>query len=74
MDNSQYLNPFDDESHNFLVLKNHQDQYSLWPEFAVRPHGWTHVHGPVSRSECLSYVERRWKKINPFAKTETGLK
>ncbi|RBP85770.1 hypothetical protein EBI01_01900 [Marinomonas rhizomae] len=33
MDNSQYLNPFDNEFHRFLVLKNDQGQYSLWPNY-----------------------------------------
>ncbi|WP_394179990.1 MbtH family protein [Marinomonas posidonica] len=71
MDNSQYLNPFDNESHSFLVLKNDQGQYSLWPEFATCPQGWRQVLGPASRSECLSYVEHHWKEINPFTKTVT---
>ena len=38
-------NPFDDESGTFLVLVNHEGQYSLWPAFAEVPEGWEVVHG-----------------------------
>lgn len=69
MDNNQYLNPFDSEKLSFFVLLNQQGQYSLWPEFASQPIGWEIVLGPVSRSECVTYVEQHWKAINPFDNT-----
>ena len=28
-------NPFDDEDGSFLVVRNDEGQYSLWPEFAL---------------------------------------
>lgn len=61
-----YLNPFDDEQHEFLVLANTQAQYSLWPDFAVQPAGWDIHFGPAPRTECLDYIEQHWHSINPF--------
>ncbi|MGW4207275.1 MbtH family protein [Lentzea sp. NPDC004789] len=58
-------NPFDDPDGVFLVLVNHENQHSLWPEFAAVPDGWTRVHGPASRTECLDYVEREWTDLRP---------
>ncbi|MFI5735098.1 MbtH family protein [Kribbella sp. NPDC051587] len=58
-------NPFDDPDGVFLVLVNHENQHSLWPEFAAVPDGWTCVHGPASRVECLEYVEREWTDLRP---------
>lgn len=58
-------NPFDDENGTFLVLVNEENQHSLWPSFADVPEGWTLVHGPDGRTECLDYVEARWTDMRP---------
>ena len=34
-------NPFDDPDGRFLVLVNHEGQYSLWPSFSEVPAGWS---------------------------------
>ncbi|MBF8184513.1 MbtH family protein [Nonomuraea sp. K274] len=60
-------NPFDDEHGTFLVLRNDERQYSIWPEFAEIPAGWTAVHGPGSRQECLDHVERNWTDMRPYS-------
>jgi MbtH protein len=66
MNQESYLNPFDDDSLEFVVLVNQQEQYSLWPVFAERPAGWTMRFGPTRRSDCLDYIEQAWTGINPF--------
>lgn len=53
-------NPFDDDTIQHRVLVNDEGQYSLWPDFAEIPAGWTTVHGPAGRAACLDYVERNW--------------
>lgn len=58
-------NPFDDEDGTFLVLVNDEGQHSLWPLFSQVPAGWTEVHGPASRQECLAYVESNWTDMRP---------
>ncbi|GAB3214027.1 mycobactin NRPS accessory protein MbtH [Marinactinospora endophytica] len=58
-------NPFDDADGTFLVLVNHEEQHSLWPEFAEVPEGWTVVHGPASRDEALAYVNTHWTDLRP---------
>jgi MbtH protein len=66
MNHESYLNPFDDDSLEFVVLVNPQEQFSLWPVFAERPAGWSVSFGPTCRSDCLEYIERVWSTINPF--------
>lgn len=61
-----YVNPFDDEQHQFVVLQNSQQQYSLWPVFAAQPQGWNKVFGPQQRAVCIAYIEQHWLSINPF--------
>ncbi len=59
------MNPFDDDSAEFHVLVNDEEQHSLWPVFAPIPAGWTSRLGPVSRGEALAYVEEAWPDIRP---------
>lgn len=58
-------NPFDDEDGRFLVLRNDEGQYSIWPSFIDVPAGWQVVHGADSRAACLQYVEDNWTDMRP---------
>lgn len=59
------LNPFDNDDALFLVLRNMAGQHSLWPQFRAVPDGWTRVHGPDSRSACLSFIQGTWTDMRP---------
>jgi MbtH protein len=58
-------NPFDDSNARFLVLVNHEGQYSLWPDFAAVPPGWNTVLGPEARQTCLDHIEQHWTDMRP---------
>lgn len=58
-------NPFDDEDGRFLVLRNDEGQYSLWPSFIDVPAGWDVVHEEDSRAACLQYIEDNWTDMRP---------
>lgn len=58
-------NPFDDETGRFSVLRNDEDQHSLWPSFAEVPAGWEVVFGVAERGACLAYVEQHWTDMRP---------
>jgi uncharacterized protein YbdZ (MbtH family) len=58
-------NPFDDDTGNFVVLVNDEEQHSLWPVFAEIPAGWRVAHGEADRASCLDYIERNWTDIRP---------
>ncbi|WP_030176441.1 MbtH family protein [Spirillospora albida] len=60
-------NPFDDADGVFLVLVNDEGQHSLWPSFAEVPAGWTAVHGPSGREDCLDHVQRSWTDLRPLS-------
>jgi MbtH protein len=57
--------PLDDPDGTFLVLVNDEDQHSLWPQKIDVPEGWTTVHGPSRRQECLDYIEEHWTDLRP---------
>lgn len=58
-------NPFDDPDGRFVVLRNEENQHSLWPSFADVPAGWTVVFGAADRAACLDYVETNWTDLRP---------
>ncbi len=58
-------NPFDDDGGTFYVLANEEEQYSLWPTFAVVPAGWRVVFGTDTRANCLAYVGENWTDMRP---------
>lgn len=58
-------NPFEEKDVNYTVLRNDDNQHSLWPAFAPAPDGWTVVHGPAPRDECLDYVREHWLDLRP---------
>ncbi len=58
-------NPFDDEDGTFYVLRNDEEQYSLWPAFVDVPAGWRAVFGESTRADCVAYVEHTWTDLRP---------
>ena len=60
-------NPFEDESAMYLVLVNDEGQYSLWPEFAEVPSGWTIAREGDTRQASLSFVDEVWTDMRPLS-------
>ncbi len=58
-------NPFDDDRAEFLVVVNHEEQYSLWPAFKEIPAGWTATGPRGSRKVCLDWIEQVWTDMRP---------
>lgn len=58
-------NPFDDEESEFLVLINHEAQYSLWPAHLDIPPGWS-ATGPRGRRQvCIEWIDANWTDMRP---------
>ena len=49
----------------FRVLRNDEEQYSLWPAAKEIPAGWISVEGPTSKERCLAFVESNWTDMRP---------
>ncbi|MDP9862366.1 MULTISPECIES: MbtH family protein [Streptosporangium] len=64
-------NPFDDPEGVYSVLVNDEGQHSLWPGFAEVPAGWTVVHSPGARQECLDHIEANWTDMRPKSLIES---
>jgi MbtH protein len=59
---------FDEEDQRtYIVLINHEEQYSLWPKGKNIPGGWRAVGKEGSRSECSKYVDEVWVDMRPLS-------
>jgi MbtH protein len=58
-------NPFEDPEGRYLVLRNDENQHSLWPAFAAVPAGWTVVVPETTRQACLDYIDANWTDLRP---------
>lgn len=57
---------FDREDETFIVLVNHEDQYSIWPRWKAVPGGWTVVEGiEGDKKTVLDYIDEAWTDMRP---------
>ncbi|GAA3957981.1 MbtH family protein [Actinoplanes auranticolor] len=54
-----------DEHERYEVLRNDEEQYSLWPVGLDVPAGWQRVGKEGTRDECSSYVDEVWTDMRP---------
>jgi MbtH protein len=55
----------DDDDARYQVLRNDEDQYSLWPAGLEVPAGWYQVGEEGTRGECSAYVDEVWTDMRP---------
>lgn len=58
---------WDDEDTVFNVVINHEEQYSIWPDFKDMPAGWRAVGKTGPKAECLAYIEEVWTDMRPLS-------
>jgi MbtH protein len=55
----------DDENTTYQVLRNDEEQYSLWPVSLDVPAGWQAVGKQGTKDDCMSYVDEVWTDMRP---------
>jgi MbtH protein len=55
------------EDTSLKVLVNHEEQYSLWPDFLDVPAGWRETGVAGTKDECLAYVNEVWTDMRPLS-------
>jgi MbtH protein len=56
---------FDDESSQFRVVVNDEEQYSIWPADREPPAGWDAMGRTGTKAECLAYIDQTWTDMRP---------
>ncbi len=49
----------------YLVLCNHEHQYSIWSAQLPIPRGWAAPGKRGSKEECLAYIREVWTDMRP---------
>ncbi|MGK4585147.1 MbtH family protein [Kitasatospora sp. HPMI-4] len=57
----------DGDDRRYLVVRNHEEQYSIWPEGRDLPAGWEQVEAPGVKSECLARIRELWTDLRPLS-------
>ena len=58
---------FDREDILFQVVVNHEEQYSIWPDYKAVPQGWRTVGKSGLKKERLAYTEETWTDMRPLS-------
>ncbi|MEU4805366.1 MbtH family NRPS accessory protein [Actinosynnema sp. NPDC023587] len=56
----------------YHVVRNDEDQHSIWPRGRTLPEGWHEVGFSGSEEDCLAEVERRWTDLRPLSARRSG--
>ena len=51
----------------FRVVMNHEEQYSIWPDYRPVPAGWRDTGFSGKRPECLAHIEAVWTDMRPLS-------
>jgi MbtH protein len=54
-----------DDDRDYAVVRNDEDQYSIWPAGLTPPAGWERVGKSGPKPECLAYVNEVWTDMRP---------
>ena len=55
------------EKRGYMVVINHEEQYSIWPEYKEIPLGWKAVGKSGPKAECLEYIKEVWTDMRPLS-------
>ena len=51
----------------YYVVKNDEEQYSIWPIYKQIPEGWRMTGEAQDKESCLSYISEVWTDIRPLS-------
>jgi uncharacterized protein YbdZ (MbtH family) len=51
----------------YKVVRNHEEQYSIWPEYKQNPLGWDDVGKIGTKVDCLGYIKEVWTDMRPLS-------
>jgi MbtH protein len=58
---------FTEDETRYKVVVNHEEQYSIWPEYRENALGWKDAGFSGLKKECLDYIEQVWTDMRPLS-------
>ncbi len=53
------------DEQTWRAVRNHEEQYSIWPVGRELPLGWEDAGKTGSRDECLAFIKEVWTDLRP---------
>jgi MbtH protein len=60
-------NSDDEDTRDYTVVVNHEEQYSIWLADRELPLGWTEAGTRGTKAECLEYITNVWTDMRPLS-------
>ncbi|WP_447971449.1 MbtH family protein [Nitrospira sp. M1] len=57
----------DEDTTIYKVVVNHEEQYSIWPEYKDNPLGWRDEGTKGLKAECLAHIGEIWTDMRPLS-------
>jgi MbtH protein len=57
----------DGDDRLYLVVRNHEHQYSVWPVGRELPAGWDGVGVTGDKAACLAHIKEVWTDLRPLS-------
>ena len=51
----------------FMVVVNHEEQYSIWNADRPMPNGWRSDGMSGTQAECLAHIDKVWTDMRPLS-------
>jgi uncharacterized protein YbdZ (MbtH family) len=51
----------------YRVVVNHEEQYSIWPDYKEIPLGWKDVGVVGPKARCLAFIKEVWTDMRPLS-------
>jgi len=56
-----------EDTREYTVVVNHEEQYSIWLAGDAPPAGWSEAGKRGPRGECLAWIEEVWTDMRPLS-------
>ena len=57
----------EEDTTNYKVVMNHEEQYSIWPADRENAPGWKDVGESGTKGQCLAYIKEVWTDMRPLS-------
>jgi len=53
----------------YQIVVNHEERYSIWPEYKEIPDGWRTADKIGYKQECLDHIKDVWTDMRPLSRS-----
>jgi MbtH protein len=61
------MNADEEDTREYKVVVNHEEQYSIWFANREAPLGWKEVGKRGTKAECLAHIKEVWTDMRPLS-------